>query len=69
MDGFVHGVHSSLAPVQSGSIERLPDLPKTIDAHSTADYIHAVLRGDKPVPEPIAKQVEHILHLVKQITV
>jgi anthranilate phosphoribosyltransferase len=67
MDGFVHGAHTSLAPVQSGSIAALPDLPKAIDAPSTAQYIDEVLRGDKPVPQPIAQQVEHILQLVKQI--
>ncbi len=68
MDGFVHGVHSLLAPVQDGSLAHLPDLPKTTDAHSTAQYIDEVLRGDKPVPQPIAQQVEHILRLLKQIT-
>ena len=67
MDGFVHGVHSSLAPVQSGPLSALPDLPKAIDAHTTAQYIDAVLRGDKAVPQPIAQQVEHILLLTKQM--
>jgi anthranilate phosphoribosyltransferase len=68
MDGFVHGVHHNLAPVQEGSLAQLPDLPKTTDAASTAQYIDEVLRGEKPVPRPISQQVEHILHLIKQIT-
>jgi anthranilate phosphoribosyltransferase len=69
MDGFVHGVHSQLGEVQTGSIAVLPDLPKIIDASSTAQYIHEVLTGKKPVPTPIAQQVEHILRLLKQINV
>jgi anthranilate phosphoribosyltransferase len=67
MDGFVHGVHSLLCDVQAGSIAAPPDLPKTIDASTTAQYIHEVLTDKKPVPTPIARQVEHILRLLKQI--
>ncbi len=67
MDGFVHGVHSVLSEVQAGSLAVLPEMPETIDADSTALYIHEVLAGKKPVPTPIAQQVEHILHLLKQI--
>jgi anthranilate phosphoribosyltransferase len=67
MDGFVHGVHSLLAAVQAGSVHALPDLPKTTDAASTATYIDQVLQGQRPVPTPIASQVEHILHLLEQI--
>ncbi len=68
MDGFVHGAHSKLHEPQLGSIATLPDLPKAIDAQTTAQYIHEVLRGDRPVPAPIAMQVEHILRLLGQIT-
>jgi anthranilate phosphoribosyltransferase len=67
MDGFVHGQQSLLCEVQAGSLAALPDLPKTTDADSTAQYIHAVLGGEKPVPTPIAKQVAHILQLLKQM--
>ncbi len=67
MDGFVHGQHSVLHAAQAGTLATLPDLPKAIDADSTAQYIHEVLLGHKPVPAPIALQVEHILHLVDQI--
>jgi anthranilate phosphoribosyltransferase len=66
-DGFVHGVRSSLAIAQPGSLAVLPDWPKDIDAVSTARYIGEVLNGQKPVPAPIAQQVEHILHLLKAI--
>ncbi len=67
MDGFVHGQHRLLAPAQAGSIAALPDLPKSIDAASTAQYIHAVLRGSQPVPAPIAQQVARILLLLEQL--
>ncbi len=68
MDGFVHGTRTHLHEPQPGSIATLPDLPKAIDADTTAQYIHEVLLGLKPVPAPIALQVEHILHLMDQIT-
>jgi anthranilate phosphoribosyltransferase len=67
MDGFVHGVRTALATAQAGSLASLPDLPKAIDADSTADYIAQVLDGNQPVPAPIALQVEHILHLIKAV--
>jgi anthranilate phosphoribosyltransferase len=66
MDGFVHGQPLLLCDAQEGSLMALPELPGC-DALHTAAYIHEVLRGDKPVPGPIAAQVEHILQLVKQI--
>ena len=68
MDGFVNGVHCNLHTPQPGSITTVPDLPKAIDADTTAQYIHEVLQGAKPVPAPIAQQVEHILRLLQQIT-
>lgn len=64
MDGFVHGQPVALCDTQEGSLAILPDLPKTCDAPTTAAFIHDVLRGEKPVPAPIASQVEHILHLM-----
>lgn len=67
MDGFVAGQRIALQPAQSGSLASLPELPKAIDAASTADYIRAVLAGRSEIPAPIAAQVEHILHLVSQI--
>jgi hypothetical protein len=45
----------------------VPDLPKEIDAASTAAYIQSVLAGKSPLPTSIAQQVEHILHLVSQL--
>jgi anthranilate phosphoribosyltransferase len=67
MDGFVHGVRTTLCEAQSGTLATVPDLPKTIDAQTTAQYISDILHGAQPVPAPIALQVEHILHLMQQI--
>ena len=67
MDAFINGQRQLLQVAQAGTLTDLPDLPKTTDAASTAAYIQAVVSGHKPVPASIAKQVEHILHLVKQL--
>jgi anthranilate phosphoribosyltransferase len=67
MDGFVHGQPIALCDTQEGSLAQLPDLPKTCDAAATAQYIQQVLANEKPVPAPIAAQVEHILHLMSLI--
>ena len=60
MNAFVRGVSTPLVQAQSGALTHLPELPQQIDAHTTANYIQAVLRGQLPVPEPIARQVQAI---------
>ena len=67
MEAFIHGQRTLLQEAQSGTLAALPDLPKTTDAASTAAYIRAVLAGDQPVPQSIARQVEHILQVVQQL--
>ena len=67
MDGFINGQRQPLQEAQAGTLSALPDLPKTTDAASTASYIQAVMSGEKAVPASIAKQVEHILHVVRQL--
>ena len=64
MTGFVAGRRVALEEAQSGPLTALPNLPKAIDAASTAAYIRAVMTGKQAVPAPIARQVEHILRLV-----
>jgi anthranilate phosphoribosyltransferase len=48
---------------RKGTLAELPELPKEVDPETTAAYIRDVLAGRKPVPESMALQVEHILHL------
>ena len=67
MDSFINGQRQLLQEAQSGTLNDLPDLPKTTDAASTAAYIQSVMAGQRAVPASIAMQVEHILHLVKQL--
>lgn len=67
MDAFLRGTRAQVQPPQPGPLATLPDLPRDIDAASTAAYIRAVLDGQSPVPTPIAVQVEHILRLVSSL--
>jgi anthranilate phosphoribosyltransferase len=64
MDVFQAGATRRVQAQREGSLDKLPDMP-AIDAAATAAYIQQVLRGERPVPEPIALQVGHILNEVK----
>jgi len=61
IDAYHAGQKHNLQLAQTGSITHVPDWPQEFDAATTAQYIQAVLAGDKPVPGPIAAQVEHVL--------
>jgi anthranilate phosphoribosyltransferase len=63
MDGFIRGRRIALEAGQKGTLTELPDLPREIDAETTAAYIQDVLAGRKPVPASMGLQVEHILRL------
>ncbi len=67
MDGFVRGEKLLLQEGQSGTLASLPGLPKEFDADTTATYIRDVMAGTSAVPPSIAKQVEHILRLSRQL--
>lgn len=64
MDVFKSGQTQRVQAQQEGPLAQVPDLPGT-DAGATAAYIQRVLRGELPVPAPLALQVQHILHEVK----
>ncbi len=66
MQGFIGGQRVLVHEGVKGTLPSVPDLPKAIDAASTAAYIQSVLAGDSPLPPSIAQQVEHILQLVRQ---
>ncbi|TFZ04607.1 DNA-binding protein YbiB [Ramlibacter rhizophilus] len=63
MDGFVRGERIALEAGRKGTLDLLPELPPGTDPQATADYIRAVLAGERPVPESVQVQVEHILRL------
>lgn len=64
MEGFRRGRRELLEERQAGSLAEVPELPREIDAETTAAYTQDVLAGRNPVPAAIASQVEHILRLV-----
>jgi anthranilate phosphoribosyltransferase len=64
MDAFVRGTRTSLVETQAGSLTKLPELPTDIDAASTARYSQAVLKGELPVPVPLAQQVQAVLRAI-----
>ena len=67
MQGFIGGKRVLNAEGLKGTLPSVPDLPKAIDAASTAAYIESVLAGSSPVPPSISQQVAHIVHLVRQL--
>jgi anthranilate phosphoribosyltransferase len=67
MDGFVAGRRVTLEVGQKGTLTDLPDLPREIDAETTAAYIQDVLAERKPVPTSMVLQVEHILRLARSL--
>ena len=67
MDGFIAGRRVTLQEGRKGTLTDLPDLPREIDAGSTAAYIQEVLAGSKPVPSSMALLVEHILQLARSL--
>ncbi|MEJ8839498.1 DNA-binding protein YbiB [Ramlibacter sp. AN1133] len=63
MDGFRDGRRVTLQEGRKGTLTDLPELPREVDPETTAAYIRDVLAGRKSVPDSMALQVEHILHL------
>jgi anthranilate phosphoribosyltransferase len=63
MDIFKSGQIQRVQAQQEGPLAQVPDLPGT-DAAATAAYIQRVLRGEMPVPAPLALQVQHIMREV-----
>ncbi len=63
MEGFIRGNKVLLQEGRKGTLTDLPDLPKEVDVETTAAYVRAVLAGQKPIPDSLNLQVEHILHL------
>lgn len=67
INGYVRGEPVRLVEAQTGSLAEQPGLPERIDAATTAHYIAEVLSGARPVPEPIARQVQAVQELVARI--
>ncbi|NDP61770.1 DNA-binding protein YbiB [Polaromonas sp.] len=67
MQGFIRGQRVLMDEGVKGTLPSVPDLPKEIDAASTATYIQSVLSGDSPLPPSISQQVAHIVQLARQL--
>jgi anthranilate phosphoribosyltransferase len=64
IDAFVNGLRSCLVAPQTGPLTEIPQIPTQIDALSTAQYTHAVLSRELPIPQPIARQVQAIVQII-----
>lgn len=65
IDWFHQGQCTTLVQTQPGGA--VPDLPEASDAASTAAWVQQALRGERPVPAPIAEQLTHCLSVSKQL--
>ncbi|TFW34396.1 DNA-binding protein YbiB [Massilia horti] len=66
IDWFNRGVRTLLAE-RDAPTDELAELPEGRDAAGTAAWIEAVLRGEAPVPAPIAGQVAHCVAAARSI--
>ncbi len=64
---WIHGGERSVLVEKQTLVETLPELPEDKSAEATAAWIGAVLRGDIPVPDPIAQQVAHCRDVARQL--
>ncbi len=64
IDWFHGGERTLLVPKQAPG-QAVPELPAERDAEVTARWIEAALRGEVPVPEPIADQVAQCVRVAR----
>jgi anthranilate phosphoribosyltransferase len=64
---WFHGHQCTTLVQKQPPNDALPPLPSASDAPTTAAWIEQALRGEQPVPAPIAEQVEHCLHVSRHI--
>lgn len=65
MDIFTQGHHHVVQDPQLGPLVQLPALPLCPSAASTAQFICEVLANPGRTPEPIRRQVNHIVHAIE----
>ena len=58
---------STPVPGHRGSVSELPLLPAGREAATTAVWIQAVVSGERPVPEAIARQVDAIVRALESM--
>ena len=67
MDVVLGNTTVTLDEGETGSLAKLAELPTDVSAESTVRYTQAVLAGELPLPEPIARQVRHIVGVMPQL--
>ncbi|VUZ28843.1 putative protein YbiB [uncultured Comamonas sp.] len=67
-DAVFQGQTYCVAEQQAGTLAEVSGLPTAIDAQTTADYTRAVLDGQLPVPQAVARQVAHIATLAQRVS-
>jgi anthranilate phosphoribosyltransferase len=60
---WFHGGEQTLLAERDAPADELAPAPEGRDAPATADWIQRALRGEQPVPPPIAAQVAHCLRV------
>ena len=53
---------------EPGSLATVPQLPEAIDPATTAAWIAAALRGERPLPPPIERQIELLLAALSRLS-
>lgn len=64
---WFHSGQRTLLVERDAPTDLLAEVPEARDAATTAAWIAAALRGDVPVPPPIAAQVTHCLRVARQL--
>ena len=68
MRGILQGHKVLELSPESGTVPVTPELPSGLDVAATAAFTQEVLDGQRPVPAPIAIQVQTILDLHRQLS-
>lgn len=64
---WFHDHQRTILVQKQSPVDEMPPLPHESDAATTAQWIGAALKGEHPVPAPIAEQVEHCLHVAQHL--
>ncbi len=64
---WFHAHQRTVLVQKQEAVDEMPPLPEQSDAATTARWIAAALKGEQPVPVPIAEQVRHCLEVARQI--
>jgi anthranilate phosphoribosyltransferase len=64
---WFHGGEQTLLAERDAPTDALAPAPEGRDAPATADWIQRVLRGEQPVPPPIAAQAAHCLRVAASL--